>query len=140
MKVPDTYAGMITKYSQQYQVHPAILAAKAFQESGFNPNAVNGDDRGILQINRKAYPNITDAQAYDPEFSFDFAARTLSENTKYFNDLSRAIAAYNVGRGGASVKGPTPYGGGPLGQQYLDRVSRNLSPELIRELGLKVSY
>lgn len=142
--VPQEYSQTILEASKRYGVRPQVLASLLFSESGFNPKAINANDpssidRGIAQINTKAYPNISDEQAYDPNFAIDFAARTLSENQKHFGDINRAIAAYNVGQGGANVKGPTVSGLGPKGQAYLDKIAKGLSPELRRELGIKLS-
>ena len=52
-------------------------------ESNFDPKADNGEDRGIVQINRKAWPNITDEQAFDVEFSLNFAAEKIAEGKGY---------------------------------------------------------
>ena len=138
------YYDLIKQSAQKYNIHPALLAALLFQESGITPNAKNvgetGTDRGMAQINSRWHPDITDAQAYDPNFAIPWAAQTLSGNISHFGDINRGVAAYNVGRGGASIKGPQPYGGGPKGQAYLDALTRNLDPELKKQLGLITSY
>lgn len=50
-------------------------------ESHFNPNAVgdHGLSRGLVQIYGPAWPEITDQEALDPEFSTRFLAEKLSE-------------------------------------------------------------
>ena len=50
-------------------------------------------------------------------------------------DVSKAIVAYNRGRGGVSRNGIDK-----LGQAYLDGVAKNMTKEKRKELGLKVSY
>jgi soluble lytic murein transglycosylase-like protein len=138
------YYDLIKQSAQKYNIHPALLAALLFQESGIQPEAKNvgetGTDRGMAQINSRWNPDVTDEQAYDPNFAIPWAAKTLSGNIAHFGDINRGVAAYNVGRGGASIKGPQPYGGGPKGQAYLDAMTRNLDPELKRQLGLITSY
>ena len=141
-KIPEQkYLDLIMNSSKKYDIPPELIAAVIQQESGFNPNALNpgdatsGRDRGMVQINEKAFPNITDQQAFDPNFAIPFAAEKLAGDIDYFGgDINRGIAAYNVGRGGANVKGPEPFGGGPKGQRYIDNVSRNLDPSVIEAL------
>lgn len=137
----DDISNLVLQASQETGISPLIIAAMLFTESGYNPQAVNKNDRGIAQINRRAYPKITDTQAYDPTFAIPFLAKTVKSDLDYFGgDMSRAIAAYNVGRGGASVKGPAKYGGGPKGQAYLDKVAKNLEDDYVRKFGLMASY
>ena len=132
-------------------LNPAVLAGLLFQESGITPNAYNESyvrdkqgnlvktmDRGMAQINSFYHPEITEQQAYDPNFAINWAAQQIAGNLGHFdNDINRALAAYNVGRGGANIRGPEVYGGGPRGQLYLNRLSRNLTPDLLQELGIK---
>jgi soluble lytic murein transglycosylase-like protein len=136
--IPGDTLTTITSTAKRYGLNPAVLAAVLMQESGFNAKAVNGQDRGMAQINAAAHPEVTDQQAYDPRFAVDFAGHLLSGNLQKFGDINRAVAAYNVGPGGASVRGNNPYGGGPKGQSYINAVSRNLSPDVIKSMGLKV--
>ncbi len=54
----------------------ALCIAKA--ESNFRPDATghnpNGStDRGVFQINNFAHPNVSNAQAYDPDFNISYA-------------------------------------------------------------------
>lgn len=50
-------------------------------ESNWNPDARNnGGDLGIAQINPKYWPDITEAEALDPDFSMNFAADQISKN------------------------------------------------------------
>lgn len=146
---PQEVASILVKAATDNGIEPAILASILFSESGFNPKAVNRGkyetgqaytDRGIAQINNVAHPDVSDEQAYDPNFAVPWAARNVANAYKQFNDYNRAIAAYNVGRGGANIKGPQPYGGGPRGQQYVDKVTRNLTPDMIRKYKLRPSY
>lgn len=138
----DMIANLIQSAAMEYGINPSLLAAVLFQESRFNPQAVGASDPndiGIAQINMLAHPQVTRDQAFDPTFAIPYAAQLLSGNIEHFGDVNRGVAAYNVGRGGASVQGPEAYGGGPLGQTYIDNVSRNLEAELIKELGLILS-
>lgn len=154
------YYDNIVKSSNDNGLHPALLAGLLFQESGIETGKTNSQpvynqngqpvidpktgkqlisiDRGIAQINNIAHPEVSDAQANDPNFAIPWAAKEIAYNIKHFNgDINRAIAAYNVGRGGANIQGPEVYGGGPKGQTYLNNLAQNLSPELQKYLGLK---
>lgn len=52
-------------------------------ESRWDPLAVNeGCDRGLVQINCESHPEVSDAQAYDPEFALTFAARAIASSTE----------------------------------------------------------
>lgn len=143
-EVPSDLLSLIQRAAREKQINEALLSALLFQESRFNPGALGGNqtsrDRGIAQINSVAYPGVTDEQAYDPSFAVPFAANLLRENIDRFGgDISRGVAAYNVGPGGASVTGPAPFGGGPRGQQYIDSIAQYLDPQTLQELGLIVS-
>jgi len=154
----DTYIGLSQKKpegeigkqvintSKKHSMRPELISAMLWQESGYKTDARNGTketgiDRGIAQINSKAHPDVTDGQADDPEFAINWLGKEFASNLKHFDgDINRAIAAHNVGRGGANNKGDTPSGLGPRGQKYVDNVSRNLTKELRLKLGIKTTY
>lgn len=50
-------------------------------ESQWNPDAYNASEnsRGLVQIHKPSWPDITDEQAYDPEFALTFLASHLKE-------------------------------------------------------------
>lgn len=146
-RLPDESTDkIIKKETEDKIIRPEVVAAMLWQESGYQPDARNdggekGIDRGIAQINSKSHPDVTDAQADDPEFAIKWLVDEYKRNLKKFNgDINRAIAAHNVGSGGASVKGSTPSGLGTRGQRYVDNVARNLTPEMRKELGIKTTY
>lgn len=105
---------------------PAGLAfAIAYEESRFNPKACNQNetsvDRGLFQLNSSTFPELTDAEAFDP-------SRNAKEGIKYFKhilDLSgnevSALAMYNAGRTRVTQKGA------PV--RTLDYISRILNYE-----------
>lgn len=51
-------------------------------ESEWNPDAVNGNDRGLVQINSVYHPEVSDKQAFDPEFAINFAAKAIRDGTE----------------------------------------------------------
>lgn len=89
---------------------PASLAfAIAYEESRFNPQALNKNDatvdRGLFQLNSATFPQISEKEVFDP-------AVNAKEGMKYFkhildisgNEVS-ALAMYNAGRTRVSQKG-----------------------------------
>lgn len=144
---PEQYLlDLILAASEEYGINPSLLAALLYQESEqFNPDVISGQklgpmgEWGIGQVYPPAHPEVTQEQAFDPAWAVPWTAQKLSGDIGYFDDVNRGLAAYNVGRGGASVAGQEPFGGGPKGQEYINNVSRNLLMELINELGLKTS-
>ena len=70
--------------------------------TGYNRNSagvVVSIDRGLAQINNKAQPQVSDAQAYDPRFSIAWAAQYLAKLLKGAGgDVQAALEEYNSGR------------------------------------------
>ena len=150
-KPPKKYSDQILASTKENKVDPSLVAAILIQESGYNPKPkdnpsydkagnIVGYDRGIAQINSYWHPEVTDEQAYDPIWAIAWLTRQLKSDIDYFGDINRGLAAYNVGRGGANVKGKELFGGGPKGQTYIDNVARNLTEEQRKKLGLKTTY
>lgn len=72
---------LITQYATKYGVSEYAMRVTIKCESGFNPNAVGdgGQSRGLVQIHRPSWPDISDAQAFDPDFAIRFMAERFSE-------------------------------------------------------------
>lgn len=143
----DYINDLILAEANRVGVHPSLLAALFTQESGrFRPDVIYGPegfgpkgyaDYGLAQINEYWRPNVTREQAFDPYFAVRYGADVLKSGIDHFDgDINRGVASYNVGKGGANVQGDNRSGLGDKGQLYLDNVSRNLSDDLISELGL----
>lgn len=78
-----TLQDLAEQIANEFKIPTTTLANLVYSESRWNPNADNGDDRGLVQINRKYNPDITDAQAFDPEFALRFAAKKISEGKEW---------------------------------------------------------
>lgn len=145
-KVPDEFSQLILKSAQEQGLNPSLLAGILFQESGINPkiqdnisvmeSGIKSRDRGMAQISDYWNPNVSDQQAYDPNFAIPYMAKTIKSNLDKTGKLSEAVAAYNVGIGRVGTHPSRPTGLGPKGQQYIQGVSANLDPALAKELGL----
>jgi fructose 1,6-bisphosphatase len=94
-----------------YNLDANKLAAQLYHESAhtMKPDIIgdNGHSHGIAQIHDKYHPEVSVAQANDPNFAIDFMARQIRTDADWFasnypghdsEELGRA--AYNAGRGG----------------------------------------
>jgi hypothetical protein len=79
----------------KYNVSFEEMVATMKCESGLNPNAVNHTAReysvGISQINLKAHPDVSVAQAKDPHFAAEFMAKEFARNNKKIWSCYRKI-------------------------------------------------
>jgi soluble lytic murein transglycosylase-like protein len=102
------YADVFASAASRYGLPPALLAAVAKVESGYNPQAVSpAGAQGLMQIMPGTARGLG-VNPFDPSQAIDGAARLLSGNLREFGSLPLALAAYNAG-GGAVRK----YGGIP---------------------------
>lgn len=115
---PGQYQGLIQAKSKQYGVPVSILTALLGHESGYNPKAKNINSKetsyGLGQINLKAHPNVTRAQAENPDFAVNFAAEKLAGMIQKYG-LYEGIQAYNT---------PGAIGSAQL-IQYANRILKN---------------
>jgi soluble lytic murein transglycosylase-like protein len=91
--------------AQRYRVNPAMLVAIARTESGLNPNAINRNsngsvDLGLMQINSRWFPllrqyGIGEQQLRDPCTSIHVGAWILSQNMQRLGNSWDAVGAYN---------------------------------------------
>jgi len=116
------YRNFILKYSKQYKLPPRLLNNILGHESGFNPQAINYNrngsmDVGIAQINSKYleyYQSvfIKDLNPWDVESSIHFCAKYLGYLISHSDSYESAIIAYNRGLRGSKGEGKI------LGQPY----------------------
>jgi len=112
---PDTLRTFIQTKAEETGVPASLISAVIKQESGFNTNASNINDKetsyGLGQINLKAHPEITKEQATNPEFAIDFVANRLKGMIDKYG-LYEGVQAYN-----------TP---GAIGSQQLIKYANNI--------------
>ncbi len=140
---PTSLTDLTIQAANKYNIPVPVLASLIFSESGYNPTAKrtgkykNGTpyvDRGIMQINSVAHPQVTDEQAFNPAFAIDYGAKYLSQLRQQLgNDLTLAIAAYRVGAGNARL-------GGPKGREKVMKVVNGLTPEALTTSGIDPEY
>ncbi len=114
---------IILDNADKNNVPPPLAFALAWEESHYKPKAVNKNatstDRGLYQLNNKAFPNLTEKEFFNPATSARYGLAHLS----YCIDLSgnevAALAMYNAGTSKVSSD-KTP-------KRTLDYISRILN-------------
>lgn len=102
------YSDLFTSAGQRHGVDPALLAAVASVESGFNPNAQSSAGaQGLMQF-MPATAAEMGVDAFDPASAVDGAARYLRREFDRFGSVELAAAAYNAGAGAVSRYGGVP--------------------------------
>jgi hypothetical protein len=102
------YAALFTAAGSRYGVSPALLAAMASQESGFDASAVSpAGAEGLMQFMPSTAAGLG-VDPLDPASSVDGAARYLAGLTSRFGSTELALAAYNAGPGTVSRYGGIP--------------------------------
>lgn len=92
----STAEDIITSYAIHYGIPAQPLIKTLTCESGLNKDAIgdNGTSFGIAQLHLPAHPEITKAQALDPLWSINYAAKQFAEGHQKlwscFNELYSA--------------------------------------------------
>ncbi len=102
------YADLFTRAGSRHGVDPALLAAVASQESGFDSRAVSSAGaQGLMQF-MPATARGLGVNPQDPASAVNGAAKYLSDLTRQFGSTPLALAAYNAGPGAVSRSGGIP--------------------------------
>ncbi|MGY1689578.1 transglycosylase SLT domain-containing protein [Geodermatophilus sp. SYSU D01105] len=102
------YANLFSAAGARHGVDPALLAAVASQESGFDASAVSpAGAQGLMQF-MPATAQGLGVDAFDPASAVDGAARYLRQLTDQFGSTDLALAAYNAGPGTVRRYGGIP--------------------------------
>lgn len=93
----NMYAELSNEIGKQHGLPDYLLPALLYNESRFNPNAVNAKSgsRGIAQLTPENFPGA----GKDPEADIRTAATELERLFKHFGSWELALAAYNDGQG-----------------------------------------
>lgn len=103
------YAGLFEAAGQKYGVSPALLAAVARQESGYDAGAVSpAGAQGLMQLMPGTAHGLGVTNAFDPAQAVDGAAHLLRSLLDRFGSTDKALAAYNAGPGAVLRYGGVP--------------------------------
>ncbi len=89
---------------------PAPLAfALVWAESSFDPRAVNVNsssiDRGLFQLNSRSFPDLKEADFFDPSINAAHGLHYLKYCLEYGENEVVALAMYNAGRSRVNERG-----------------------------------
>jgi hypothetical protein len=103
------YATLFERAGATHAIDPALLAAVARQESGFDPTAVSpAGAQGLMQLMPGTAAGLGVVNSFDPAQAVDGAARLLSDLVGRFGGVELALAAYNAGPGAVARYGGVP--------------------------------
>lgn len=127
------YESLFKKYSEEYDIDWRLLAAIAFIESSYDPNAINKADNesiGLMQIlcnpdgkggcknnfNISDWKSITREKLFDPDMNIKIGSQILAWNISQYG-VPKGIAVYNAWSARNSLdEGPFP------NQTYVNKV------------------
>ena len=116
--IVDFYAGvsgsreiaeLILRNADKFEVSASLAFSLAFAESSFNTRAVNRNassvDRGLFQLNSRSFPDMTEAQFFDPGLNTETGVGYLRYCLDVGKNTVTALAMYNAGRTRVTERG-----------------------------------
>jgi hypothetical protein len=104
-------ASVILANAEAFNIPPALAFALAWEESRFNPNAVNAKnrnestDRGLFQLNNRSFPDIEDRSFFNPKINAWYGMGHLRYCLDSGGSEITALAMYNAGSGRVRSQG-----------------------------------
>jgi len=95
----DDLDAVVSAASKRNNIDPDLVNSLILAESGFDPNAVSPKGaQGLMQLMPRTAAQMGVQNAMDPAANVEGGTRYLGELlSRYHNDLSKALAAYNAG-------------------------------------------
>jgi len=95
----DDLEAVVSAASKRNNIDPDLVNSLILAESGFDPNAVSRKGaQGLMQLMPQTAARMGVQNAMDPAANVEGGTRYLGELlSRYHNDLSKALAAYNAG-------------------------------------------
>nr|AGS53333.1 hypothetical protein [uncultured bacterium contig00014] len=120
-------AEIILTSTDSFNISPSLVFALCWEESHFDPQAVNNAnrngsvDRGLFQLNNLSFPKLETSAFFDPEVNAKNAIQYLSSCMKTCGNEVGALAMYNAGIGRINKMG-APWDT----LDYISRILENL--------------
>ena len=117
---------LVEENSQQQGVKPELIRAVIAEESGARPCAVSSKGaQGLMQLMPATSEQFGVKDPFDPHQSVEAGTKLLKQLlTKYNNDVSLALAAYNAGESRVDKDGAVPQI--PETQNYVNDIQSKL--------------
>lgn len=100
---------IILRNASKNNISVSLAFSLAFVESSYNPNAVNRNtssiDRGLFQLNSKSFPDLAEADFFDPEINAKYGLVYLAKSIKKGGNEIVGLAMYNAGSGRVTGSG-----------------------------------
>lgn len=94
-------AEIILKYADEFEIEPSLAFALAWEESRYNPRAINKNktsiDRGLFQLNSKSFPKLQVEEFYDPDLNARYGIAHLRWCLDLAGSEVAGLAMYNAG-------------------------------------------
>jgi hypothetical protein len=119
-------AEIILTNAALFEISPALAFALSWEESRFDPKAVNtanrngSVDRGLFQLNNRSFPHMAQADFFNPEVNANNALKYLRSCMKTGGNEIGALAVYNAGIGRVNRNG-APW----VTLEYISRIEEN---------------
>ena len=103
----NAYGSMVSLTAKLHGLDPALLHAVVTVESGYNPKALSRTGAvGLMQLMPDTAKRYSVSDIWDPRQNLNGGASYLRDLlSKFNNDLSLALAAYNAGEGAVMKHG-----------------------------------
>jgi len=130
---------VISRYSRQHQLHPALIRAVIKAESDFDPRAVSrAGAAGLMQLMPQTAVRMDVRDVYDPDDNISGGTKYLRQLLDRFRgNLPLALAAYNAGEHVVDRYRALP----PIDEtrQYVRKVLRYYRTFLTRDSGYVIA-
>jgi hypothetical protein len=120
-------AEIILHNADLFDISPALAFALSWEESKFNPRAVNNAnrngsvDRGLFQLNNRSFPHLETLDFFNPQVNAYNAMKYLRSCIKTGGNEIGALAVYNAGIGRVNRTG-APW----VTIDYISRIEENV--------------
>jgi hypothetical protein len=118
----------ILENTDQYNIPVALAVALAWEESRFNPRAVNRSnrdgsiDRGLFQLNNRSFPNLELSEFFNIQTNARYGISHLRHCLNIGGTEVTALAMYNAGSGRVNTSGAPR-----VTLNYISRIMENRS-------------